>query len=726
MWTLDSIPDSSHRSSCSSHTVCPNCTPYLHSYSTSSSSQLHNSKHNTNDKTDKNIWVVRNLCRSGDLTTARELYNKDPQPVGATALISSYSTLRSKDGKLSPDLIAAEQVFDTLISKGVAPSIQVIGALLKIYCSSGKRMKALALFDSMRTCYNVTPDQRSFGILTYACAEAGDAELAKILLDKARSQEQDFTLNVIDCTQLMQAFGKALPTPKLHEALNVLEFMDKQRIRPNAQTYTTLLGICADVRALEEGRRVHQHLLNSRVEMNVILSTALISMYGRCGDFSAAYSLFDQHRQFRNIITWNALIAASVQAGNAREALALFEEMKQDKTVVPDDITYACLLSACARLAASEEGKRIHQELKNQRRRLPGYLVAALIAMYAKSNCLNEAVQVFNAARQHQSKNKSSERLEVDAWNAMIAAYGQHGYGKAALALFKEMIGKSGERGEILQHPDEATFVGILNACSHASMADEALAIYNSMQTQFGISPGVVHGTCVVDALGRVGRLEEAEKFKKAMPTEDVVTWTTLLGAARIHKDVQLAERLAEHLIKVDALNAAPRVLLGNTYAVAGRYEESRRVHQERKMLGVKKIPGSSSIQIGGKVHHLTVHDTSHERTDEIYIKLRELYPKMYARGYVPNTSEVLHDLSEHEKQDHLCWHSEKLAIALGLISTPPGTPLTVVKNLRVCPDCHEATKYIALVEQRKISVRDANRWHHFTPDGKCNCGDFW
>ena len=119
------------------------------------------------------------------------------------------------------------------------------------------------------------------------------------------------------------------------------------------------------------------------------------------------------------------------------------------------------------------------------------------------------------------------------------------------------------------------------------------------------------------------------------------------------------------------------------------------------------------------------VNDKSHKYSNEIQEELKTLYNEMKESGYIPNTKFVTHDINEEEKEHHLCSHSEKLAIGLGLISTPSGTPLLITKNLRVCPDCHSVTKIISKLRNREITVRDSNRFHHFK-NGLCSCNDYW
>ena len=328
--------------------------------------------------------------------------------------------------------------------------------------------------------------------------------------------------------------------------------------------------------------------------------------------------------------------------------------------------------------------------------------------MYSKCGSLENARSIFDGM----------ESKDIITWNAMIAAYGQHGNGKEALDLYHQME----EQGII---PDDITFVALLNGLSHSGMVDEALKCLESMWKQYGIKPNNQHYNCVVDALGRAGRLEEAEELIKRMEEPDEVTWTTLLGACRMAGDVERAERAATNALRLEPKKAAIYVLLANTYATAGRWEDVAKTRQRMKDNGIKKIPGQTWIEVNGKVHSFVASDRTHERTIEIYSEWERLSDEMRKAGYVPDTKHVLHDVEEEEKEQYLCAHSEKLAISFGLISTPPGTPLLITKNLRVCGDCHTATKFLSKLCNRQIIVRDANRFHHFK-DGNCSCNDYW
>ncbi len=351
------------------------------------------------------------------------------------------------------------------------------------------------------------------------------------------------------------------------------------------------------------------------------------------------------------------------------------------------------------------------------------HMWAALLTMYSKCGSIEDAAKVFQTL--------SVQNLDVGVWTAMIAAYGEHGFGKEAV-LFYEQMQQQGIR------PNEVTFTAVLNACSHSGLVERALTLLSQLKAGlFGITPTIKHYTCVVDALTRAGRMQEAEVLAREITQPDIVVWTTLLSACRWHKDVTRAERFYSKAIELDPKDASIYVLLGNVYAMVGRWDDATKLRATMKTNGVKKIPGRTWIEIHGQVHTFVVEDKSHPKIHLIHEELHRLSVEMKAAGFVPDLSFDMHDEDEIGKEWHLCHHrytcfsntyvlfSEKLAIAFGLISTPPGTTLTILKNLRVCGDCHSATKFISKLRNRDIIVRDANRFHHFR-NGVCSCNDYY
>ncbi|PSS23590.1 Pentatricopeptide repeat-containing protein [Actinidia chinensis var. chinensis] len=410
----------------------------------------------------------------------------------------------------------------------------------------------------------------------------------------------------------------------------------------------------------------------------------------------------------RDLVTWTVMIGAYAECGNARESLVLFDRMREED-VVPDKVAMVTVVNACAKMGAMHKAKLVHEYIGRRDFSLDVILGTAMIDMYAKCGSLDSSREIFDRMRE---KN-------VITWSAMIAAYGYHGKGREALDLFPSML-TSG----IL--PNRITFVSLLYACSHAGLVDEGLLIFNSMGDNYSVERDVKHYTCMVDLLGRAGRLDEALDLIENMSVEkDEELWGALLGACRIHNRTEMVEKAAKSLLDLQPQNPGHYVLLSNIFAKAGRWEDVAKIRELMTHRRLKKIPGWTWIEVDNKTHQFSVGDRTHTRSKEIYKMLKTLLEKLELAGYVPDTNFVLHDVDEELKQGMLYTHSEKLAIAFGLISTPEGTPIRITKNLRVCGDCHTFIKYVSAITNRLIVVRDANRFHHFK-EGACSCGDYW
>ncbi|XP_062220168.1 pentatricopeptide repeat-containing protein At5g66520-like [Phragmites australis] len=434
-----------------------------------------------------------------------------------------------------------------------------------------------------------------------------------------------------------------------------------------------------------------------------ILLTALASR----GHVAEALELFDEIPE-PNVRSWTALIAGFAQSGRPADALRIFRDM-ENAGVSPNEVTVVATLAACADVGDLDLGRQVHIYAKQQAYCHNVQVGNTAIDMYVKCGCVDVARAVFDAM----------DRRTVVSWSAMICGHAMHGEGENALELFAAM-----SRQGVL--PNGVTFVGLLHACSHMGLVDEGLAFFESMEKDHDITPGIEHYGCVVDLLSRSGRLDEALEFINAMPVEpNSVVWGALLGGARLHKNVEMGEEAIRHLTVLDPGNDGYYVVLSNIYADAGRWEDVARVRRAMKHRGVKKTKGWSTISVGGTVLEFTAGDCSHPRATDICETLDKLLSEARRRGYVPDTSVVLLDVDDNEKERVLARHSEKLAVAFGLMTTPPGTTLRVMKNLRVCSDCHAALKLISEIAGREIVVRDRNRFHCFR-SGACSCRDYW
>ncbi|KAF7152128.1 hypothetical protein RHSIM_Rhsim01G0232700 [Rhododendron simsii] len=393
------------------------------------------------------------------------------------------------------------------------------------------------------------------------------------------------------------------------------------------------------------------------------------------------------------------------------EMVILFREMMILETLgsVPNSVTMVSVLQACAALAALEQGKLIHGYIL--RKRLDSILpvMNTLVTMYARCGNLEWGKSIFDRM----------DKRDVVSWNSLISSYGIHGFGTKAIKAFNDMIGQG-------IPPSAISFLSVLGACSHTGLVEEGKFLFQSMVKKHRIYPSVEHYACMVDILGRANRLDEAAKVIEDMriePGKDA--WGSLLGACRVHCNVELAERASKRLFELEPTNAGNYVLLADIYAEAKMWDEVKRVKKLLDDRGLQKVSGRSWIEIKRKIYSFTSVEELSPQIEQVHALLLEISMEMKEKGYVPATKVVLYDLGEEEKEQIVLGHSEKLAVAFGLINSSKGETIRITKNLRLCEDCHSVTKFISKFVNREILVRDVNRFHHFR-DGICSCGDYW
>lgn len=456
-------------------------------------------------------------------------------------------------------------------------------------------------------------------------------------------------------------------------------------------------------RCLDDARRVFEKM----PRRDVVSWTTLISGYSRWGLVDDAYEVFERMPE-RNSVSWNAMIAAYVQSNRFREAFALFDRMRAEKVEL-DKFVAASMLSACTGLGALEQGEWIYRYIERSGIELDSKLATTVIDMYCKCGCLEKAFEVFNGL----------PRKGISSWNCMIGGLAMHGRGEAAIDLFKKM-----EKENVT--PDDITLVNVLNACAHAGLVDEGRHYFDYMTKSYGIEPKMEHFGCMVDLLGRAGLLKEGRNLIGEMPmSPDAGVLGALLGACKIHGDIDMGEKIGKQVIELEPQNSGRYILLANLFASVGRWDDVANVRKLMNDRGVNKAPGCSMIELEGVVSEFIAGGRSHPQAKEIYSKVDEMLQCIRSVGYLPDKDGVLHDIDEEEKENPLYYHSEKLAIAFGLLKTNPGETIRISKNLRVCRDCHQASKLISKVFNREIIVRDRNRFHHFR-GGQCSCKDYW
>ena len=491
------------------------------------------------------------------------------------------------------------------------------------------------------------------------------------------------------------------------EAVRLFVEVYKEGIGFNRTTLATVLKSATTLQAIKFCKQIHAVSMKNGFQSDTYVINSLLDAYAKCSQVQDAARIFKEC-PVGDLVAFTSMITAYAQYGQGEEALKLYLEM-QDKGIRPDPFVCSSLLNACANLSAYEQGKQIHVHIIKFGFMSDIFAGNSLVNMYAKCGSIDDAGRSFS---------KIAERGLV-SWSAMIGGLAQHGHGEEALKMFNQML----EEGV---QPNHITLVSVLCACNHAGLVTEAKKYFESMKDTLGIAPTQEHYACMIGLLGRAGKLDEAMELVNTMPFQaNGSVWGALLGAARIHKNIELGQRAAEMLLALEPEKSGTLVLLANIYASAGLWENVANVRRLMKHNKVKKEPGISWLEVKDKVHTFIVGDRSHSRSSEIYKKLDELSDLMGKAGYVPMVEIDLHAVERSEKEQLLLHHSEKLAVAFGLIATPPGAPIRVKKNLRVCVDCHTAFKFICKIVSREIIVRDVNRFHHFK-DGSCSCGDYW
>ncbi|XP_050364800.1 pentatricopeptide repeat-containing protein At4g21065-like [Argentina anserina] len=493
-----------------------------------------------------------------------------------------------------------------------------------------------------------------------------------------------------------------------HEALRCYRVMVKSKVLPNKFTYPFVLKACAGVGELNLGKTVHGSVVKFGFCGDSHVRNTMVHMYCSCsGGIESARKVFDEMPSLDSI-AWSAMIGGYVKVGSSSDAVELFREM-QMRRVRPDGVTMVSVLAACCDLGALELGKWVESYIEREGIGKSVELCNALIDMFAKCGSVDKALKLF----------RGMSGKTIVSWTSVIDGLAMHGRGEEAVGLFEEMIGD----GVV---PDDVAFIGLLSACSHSGMVDEGKRYFSMMVERFGCVPKIEHYGCMVDMLCRAGQVKEALEFIRKMPIQpNPIILRTLISACRAHGELELGESITKELIRAEPLHESNYVLLSNIYAKMKHWDKKTKTREAMDKKGMKKIPGSTMIELDNEIFEFVAGDKSHKQSKEIYKMVNEMGRKMKKAGYVPSTSEVLLDIDEEDKEDALNRHSEKLAIAFALLNTPPGTPIRIVKNLRVCDDCHSATKFISKIYNREIVVRDRNRFHHFK-DGMCSCRDFW
>eukprot|EP01018_Ginkgo_biloba_P030679 Gb_05648 [translate_table: standard] len=639
--------------------------------------------------------LINMFVKCGSMVDARNVFDKIPKRNLSlwTMIIGGYA----RHGQFEEALKLYYQMQRT----GTQPDSYIFPCVLKV-CAGlsllqmGKEIHAYLIRKGLNSGVFVG------SALVDMYAKCGSIDYARQVFEKM-TQRDVISWNAVIAGYAQNGHGD--------EALKIFHQMQLAGMKADVITWNAMIAGYAQNGQRDEALKLFRQMQLAGVKPNVITWNAMIGGYAQNGFGDEALNLFLQMQLEGvkpDVISWTSMIAAYVRMGLCDEALKFFSQM-QLAGVKANAVTIASILPAYANLAALQQGKELHDYIIKNGFESHAIVASALIDMYSKCGSIEDARNVFDKMPQK----------DVVSWTAMLVGYAIHGHGKQALTLFNKMQ-QAGMR------PDDITFTAVLSACSHAGLVDEGFQYFDSMSQNYCIKPTVEHYACMIDLLGRAGHLDEAHDFINNMPLKPSASvWGALLGACSIYQNVELGERVSEHLFELEPTNTGNYVLLSNIYAAAGRQDDVTKVRKMMKERGLKNRPGCSWIEVKNRMHPFLAGDRSHPQREEIHSMLKSLTEQMEARGYVPDTKFVLRDVEEDKKEHILCGHSERLAIAFGLINTYMGTPIRIIKNLRVCGDCHTATKFISKIVEREIIVRDSSRFHHFK-DGLCSCGDYW
>ncbi|CAK8540082.1 unnamed protein product [Lathyrus sativus] len=598
---------------------------------------------------------------------------------------------------------------------------------------SNKHMEAMELFDMLEFAYADSPVGAStYDALISACVRLRSIGGVKRVFNHMKNSGFEFDLYMMNkvlhmhvkCFLMREArklfedmperdsgswlimIGGLVYSGNYSEAFKMFLCMWEEHSVRNSRTFATMLHASAGLGSIEIGKQIHTCILKMGVKGDQYVDCALIDMYSKSGSIKDAQCVFHRMPQ-KTTVGWNTIIAGYALQGYSEKALGIYHKMRDSGAKI-DHFTISIVIRICARLASLEHAKQAHAALI--RRGFGTDLVAnsALIDFYSKWGRMKDAQHVFD----------KMHRKNVISWNALISGYGNHGQGEKAVQMFEKMLQEN-------VIPNHVTFLAVLSACSYSGLSERGWEIFHSMSRDHNVKPRAMHYACMIELLGREGLLNDAVALFRNAPFKPTLNMcAALLTACRMNKNWELGKFAAEKLYVMKPEKICNYVVLLNIYNASGKLEEVAGVLQTLKRKGLRLLQPCSWIEVNKKPHAFLCGTKSHKQMKEIYKKVDSMMVEISRHGYVMEKEMLLPDVDQ-EEQRAMKYHSEKLAIAFGIINTPDWLPLQITQGHRVCGDCHNAIKLITKVTGREIVLRDASRFHHFK-NGSCSCGDYW
>ncbi|XP_021751665.1 pentatricopeptide repeat-containing protein At5g39350-like isoform X2 [Chenopodium quinoa] len=479
--------------------------------------------------------MISGLVKNGCANDALVIFD-EMIGVGAELNRSAVLSVLSACGDLD-DLTFGRKVHGIVEERGLRDDVCVSNALINMYTRCGSMNDAREVFD--------------------------------------RIKEKD----VVTWTSLMKGY---VMNDNARYALNLCRLMHLEKVVPNSVTIAMLLQASGSLQAVKHGRCLHAWVVRRNLFRDAIIETALIDMYVKCNHVCYCFLIFDQSSQKR-VASWNAMISAYTYNGLASNAVHCFKQMLHE-AIRPDAITFSSLLCGCSDLADRQQAFSVHSYMLKSGFLSEYEVLRGLIDLYSKCGSLKYSQKIFSEV--------PLECRDITLWGALMAGYGAHGHGEYAVLLFKRMV-QSGVK------PNEVTFTCVLDACSHAGLVDEGLELFTLMLRTCQINPSIHHYTCMIDLLGRAGRLQVAYDLIITMPfMPNHAVWGSLLGACMAHQNVELGEISAKLLFIMEPENMGNYVLLANIYASAGRWKDAENMRSIIDKVGLRKTPGHSLVEV--------------------------------------------------------------------------------------------------------------------------------
>ncbi|KAI4327234.1 hypothetical protein L6164_019719 [Bauhinia variegata] len=550
---------------------------------------------------EKNVvsWnsLVSGLIKNGNLEEARQVFDQIPGKniVSWNAMIAGYAEdFRMEEARILFDEMNCRNVitwtsmisgycragyvqeayclFQRMPDKNVVSWTAMIGGFTwnRLY------EEALLLFLKIRFS-DVKPNGETFISLSYACAGLGFPCLAKqlhaqLIINNWEQDDYDGRL----CKSLIH----------MYSVLGLMDFahniFQKNLAYCDNQSFNSMINGYIEVGQLEKA----QDLFQKAPSQDIIACTSMIVGYFNDGQVIKACDLFEKMPD-RDAIAWTTMISGHVQNELFAEAICLFSEMRA-QGVSPINSTYSVLFGAIGAMAYLDQGRQLHGMKLKTLHEYDLILENSLISMYAKCGEIDDALRIFS----------DMTHRDIISWNSMIMGLSYHGRAIETLKVYETML-------DYGTYPNSVTFLGVLTACSHAGLVDKACELFDAMSNAYALQPGVEHYICMINLLGRAGKVKYAEELVSSLPFEpNHAVWGALLGVCGLSEtNADVARRAAKRLLEMDPLNAPGHVVLCNIYAANGWHVEETKLRKEMGLKGVRKTPGCSWILVKGRVH---------------------------------------------------------------------------------------------------------------------------